>query len=104
MTVSAKQLEFTFTEKKTLVNTHLGQTLTSKMGITLPHEHVFNKYPHRCKAESESFTMQQLETLKKHNVKTIVDLTPYTHLGNYKSVLKLTAPSKTAQAMKLANA
>lgn len=86
-----KQMEFNFSQQVSescLVNTHLGKIPTSEMGITLVHEHVFNKFPYWKKEISDSFTLEQLNSLKKYGVQTIIDLTPYTPLGSYKQILE----------------
>lgn len=93
MTNIGTQMEFKFTEKVAdtfFVNTHLGKIPTSRLGITLVHEHVFNKFPHTKKSVSDTFTIEQLHALQKHNVGTIVDLTPYTSLDHYSRVLETT--------------
>ena len=59
-----------------------------KLGITLMHEHVFNLYPYYKEKENTQFVMKQIEKLKKHNVNTIVDLTPYAKIGAYNELLQ----------------
>lgn len=58
------------------------------LGLVLMHEHIFNQYPRGYKKESEEFTIEQLERLKKHGVKTIIDLTPYNNIDLYNSVIE----------------
>lgn len=88
------QMRFDFVEQESnafSVNTHLGRSPTSYMGITLLHEHIFNKYPKPKQGISETFTIEQLAALEKHGVKTIVDLTPYTSPDQYTKVLEVTS-------------
>ena len=60
------------------------------LGVTLVHEHVFNRYPFHKRNVSEEFTLNELKKLERYNVKTIVDLTPYTPIGNYERIIKET--------------
>ncbi len=91
MATFGTQMEFTFSAKTTapfLVNTHTGKLPTSSMGITLVHEHIFNRYPSAKKDDAQEFAISQLDALQQHNVKTIIDLTPYTTPGIYEKVLE----------------
>lgn len=65
------------------INTVTGSISTEKMGITLMHEHVFNLYPHYKEKENTEYIQKQIEKLKKWNVRTIVDLTPYAEIDSY---------------------
>ena len=59
------------------VNTVKGSIDVEELGLTLIHEHIFNNYPYYKEQENTDFALKQLNLLKKFNVKTIVDLTPY---------------------------
>lgn len=64
-----------------------GNVNTEKMGITLMHEHIFNLYPYYKEKENTEYVKKQIERLKKFNVSTIVDLTPYAKIGSYKNFI-----------------
>lgn len=70
------------------VSTHRGNISTDELGITLMHEHIFNRFPFQHRLKSETFTLSQLRAIQHFNVKTIVDLTPYTTPANYSAVLR----------------
>ena len=70
------------------INTTKVPIKPDNMGITLMHEHVFNLYPYYMEKENTEFVIQQIERLKKYNVNTIVDLTPYAKIGAYKKLLQ----------------
>ncbi len=64
-----------------------GSVNAEKMGITLMHEHVFNLYPYYKEKENTEYVKKQVERLKRFNVRTIIDLTPYAKIGSYKSFI-----------------
>ena len=70
------------------INTTKGIIESDKLGITLIHEHVFNLYPYYKEKENTEFAKKQIEQLKKYNVETIVDLTPYAKIGLYKKLIQ----------------
>jgi len=91
MKIQHQQMKFDFSPRKEssfYLDTHLGKIPSSQLGVTLVHEHIFNKYPHRKKEESAAFTLEQLDSIIRRGVNTIVDLTTYTHLGNYREILE----------------
>lgn len=82
-----QQLQFDF-DVNSNINTHLGKISSAKLGVTLVHEHVFNKYHYSKKDFVQEYTVNELKKLKKYNIKTIVDLTPYTSLSKYDHILR----------------
>lgn len=70
------------------VNTVKGSIDVEELGLTLIHEHIFNNYPYYKEQENTDFALKQLNLLKKFNVKTIVDLTPYAKFSPYKNLIE----------------
>ena len=66
-----------------MVQTVLGPLDASKLGYTLPHEHVadgpyfLNKWPAGGRAEFTAKAVEKLKQVRAAGVSTIVDLTPY---------------------------
>jgi len=71
-----------------LAKTNVSEKISaSDLGLTLVHEHIFNKFPINRQEESLSFTKKELEKLQKYGVETIIDLTPYTNLNIYEEII-----------------
>ena len=70
------------------VQTHVGPIPCTQLGITLVHEHIFNRFPFYRRREMEEFTLTELQRIRERGVDTIIDLTPYTSLAQYGSILQ----------------
>lgn len=71
-----------------MVQTSKNKIRTDDLGITLMHEHVFNRYPIGYQNKNTEFVLNELEKLKAFGVKTIVDLTPYSEIGRFTEVIE----------------
>ncbi len=69
------------------IKTVQGDIESSAINKVLVHEHIFNIFPWQCRNESESKSIEMVNSAFCKGYNLIVDLTPYTNVYNYYNVI-----------------
>lgn len=69
------------------IETTRGPKIITEEDKILIHEHVFNRYPYWQQYRMEKFVIEELCKLYKAGISVIVDLTAYTQVYNYYTVI-----------------